>query len=165
MGGPLIAMNRSRGLGGQASVEFTAVALVFFFTLFFVIWAGLAMFERSSVVSHLGTLGSELPSGWQQMNASDLVLDLLTSDGVLKKENIEIVDVKLDAQTGTPRVDEPNDVAKELGGSKNTVVTSTLKVWAKVRYTYSPPLPFGGTATLNATVTRTYMIGQLNEYS
>ena len=156
---------RERGLSGQASVEFTAIAFVFFFTLAFILWAGFVMYERASVSSHLGTLGTELPSNWRQMSGEELVKDLLSADGVLKRDNIEVLEVKLDSQPGTEKVSEPNAVAQALGGTKNTVRTSTLGITAKVRYTYAPPLSMGGSVSMEAAVTRTYMTGQLNEYS
>lgn len=156
---------RLRGPSGQASVEFVIVAPLMLFTIFMIMWAGYSFYERATLNNQLSQLGSELPSGWQDMPQKDLVRNLILDNTTMDADALTVVDASVTRNTPYVSTKDGDAVAEALDLSKSTVTTETLTVTATVEYRFTDLWSWWGSTTARNTVTRTYLIGQKHEYS
>lgn len=154
---------RQGALKGQASAEFIVVVPIFLFIVFFILWAGFAMFERSTLVQRFSTLGSELPAGWEAMADDVLVKNLIMEDGVLDDAALTVLNASVTVPPPLVHTEDGDDVATALGKTKSKVETAFVKVEADISYAYRGILSWSGPQTLTGHVERTYMIGQKYE--
>lgn len=150
-------MRTRRGLLGGGEMVEAAVAMPVTIVLTVgLVLLGFALFERSVVDSRLSTLGSELPDGWSQMSAEQVVRDLVLEGSGLDPERLKVSSASL-RQTDESSDVQGDPVAVALGADVRHEESHWVEVEGTVSYEFDGlGIPFG-TVTFERTVRGTYL--------
>lgn len=148
---------RCVGLKGQASIEFMLTLSIFIVFIFSLMYLGYAGYQRAQIDHSLATLASDLPSGWEQMQAEELVKELILKDTDLDPGALEVHAASIRAESNVALV-EGDEISTQLtGGGISRSEARRVFVSAEVSYRFEDAFSLGRSVTTKADVARSYI--------
>lgn len=126
-------MRRPAPLPGQALIEFTACAMIFLALLIGTMQFGMGAFQRSAVDYEISRVGNDMPAGWEDKPAEQVVRDIIAEGTGLDMDRLSVANAKIEV---VPAVSNANadPYATNLGGVVKTENGKTMKVSGDVSY-------------------------------
>lgn len=120
---------RFREPKGQTTVEFAFAGVWLILLMMAVLCFGFITFQKSSFDYQVSHMADELPSGWESMDAKQVVKSCVAKASGLSEDDIEVntAEIHLEDKGNT---DLGNDTAVQLGSE---LKTTTAHIWTSAR--------------------------------
>lgn len=134
---------RFRQPKGQTTVEFAFAGIWLILLMMAVLCFGFITFQKSSFDYQVSHMVDELPSGWESMDAKQVVKRCVAAASGLSEDDVEVnsAEIHLEDKGGT---DLGNNTAVQLGSELKTTTASYLDISADITVHLGRGIGFGG---------------------
>lgn len=122
---------RFRGPNGQTTVEFAFAGVWLILLMMAVLCFGFITFQKSSFDYQVSHMADELPSGWESMDAKQVVKSCVAKASGLSEDDIEVNTAEIHLED-RGKTDLGNDTAVQLGSELKTTTASYLDISADI---------------------------------
>lgn len=134
---------RFKQLRGQTTVEFAFAGIWLVLLMMAVLCFGFITFQKSSFDYQVSHMADELPSGWETMDAKQVVKSCVAQASGLSENDIEVntAEIHLEDKGNT---DLGNGTAVQLGSELKTTTARYLDITADITVHLGRGIGFGG---------------------
>lgn len=122
---------RFHGPKGQTTVEFAFAGVWLILLIMAVLCFGFITFQKSSFDYQVSHMADELPSGWESMDAKQVVKSCVAKASGLSEDDIEVNTAEIHLED-KGKTDLGNDTAVQLGSELKTTTASYLDISADI---------------------------------
>lgn len=119
------------GPKGQTTVEFAFAGVWLILLMMAVLCFGFITFQKSSFDYRVSHMADELPSGWESMDAKQVVKSCVAKASGLSEDDIEVNTAEIHLED-RGKTDLGNDTAVQLGSELKTTTASYLDISADI---------------------------------